>query len=592
MQRMILLTTFFSLCFVSGHIQAHILDDLNEFCWVEIWHITPQSEESQKIDSFNPQLTYRDEHGNERSPQEVSKPKTLYRRKEDIRFDDIAGQDTVVAQLKRIVQQFHNPGRLQQFGGRHKKGILLEGPSGTGKTLLARAVANELGFTLHERTGSSFVEIWVGQGAQRVRELFAHAKQTAPSLIFIDEIDALAAGNREDSSSHGDLEYRQTLNEFLAQMNEIEHESNIIVMVATNTIEAVDPAFKSPHRFEIISVGLPTPKGREDILRLYFNRLPRIDAEDAIEEIVEKTKGFSGAQIESLINNAVQLAVADPSAEKVTGAHLLQALEIARNAMKTGMFGSKSSELDKVSFADIAGLDGTVEEFKDLLFGLQHPEKLQAFGVEPPKGILLAGKPGCGKTMLVRALANEANCPVFYASGSSFDGKWFGEGAKKIRDLFSKASIVSPAIIFIDEIDAINLRTGAQQTLNELLTQMDGFTKDQNVIVIGATNMLHEVDNRLRRPGRFSRIITINAPNRDERRAILALYINRLPNVAYDDIPYEKLVLHTEEFNGAALKDLVNDAAALACKENAQTVTTKHFELALDRALDARRNRI
>lgn len=363
-------------------------------------------------------------------------------------------------------------------------------------------------------------------------------------------------------------------------------------MCATNTIAAVDAAFKAPHRFEIVTVNLPTPQGRFETVQHYVDRLPRANISlEAMEAVVEKTRGFSQAQLKSLVNNAVQHAIADKEAKEVTNTHLMAALEQCRNAMKTGMFGSQSSEFDKVSFKDVAGLGEVVNEFEFLVHSLKNPEALRSYGVEPPSGILLHSPPGCGKTLLVRALANEANCQVLYASGSSLDGKFMGDGAKAVRKLFDKARMISPAIIFLDEIDAVSTKTGGTQTVNELLTQMDGFSKNSDVIVIGATNMLHEVDYRLRRPGRFSRIIQIDAPNEDERRAILELYINKLPRVDSKNVPYDNLVLHTRGMTGAGLRTIVNEAAMYACKFGAQTVNEDHFNLALNRALRDRKQR-
>ncbi|MGD1997561.1 MAG: AAA family ATPase [Candidatus Dependentiae bacterium] len=578
------------------------LDDVNEGVWTVFFDFTSEDEfGNAQPHEFNPQKKYKkkpqkDKDGNgPEEPNEAAPPrKQLHKNKEDIRLSDIKGHDELVDKLRRTIRQFKNPSRLQRFGGRHKKGMLLSGPTGTGKTMLAQAIANEMGWSFHQAAGSQFVEIWVGQGAQHVRQLFDKAKREAPSVVFIDEIDAVGAVRRDSPSSDGGAEYRQTLNEFLVQMNSLQDRDDILVVTATNTIEVIDDALKAPHRFEIYNVGLPNKKGRKDILEQYLDRLPvQTVTKDAVAEIVEKTRNFSGAQIESLISNAVQFAEGDEQAESVADDHILKALETARNAMKMGMFGSKEQQASPTSFEDIAGMDEIVQEFKDLLFVLKHPEKLREYGVEAPRGILLAGRPGTGKTLLVRALANEADCPVFYESGSSFDGKWVGEGAKKIRDLFEKARMVSPSIIFIDEVDAISLR-GQHQTLNEMLTQMDGFTQDHNVIVIAATNMLHAVDARMRRPGRFSRIMNIELPNSEQRKEILELYIHRLPRVADDStLPYDKMVLHTKDMCGADLKELVNEAASIGCKDpEAKQVEGHHFAEALKKTLKTKKARI
>lgn len=592
MQRSFLTYGIVFFCTLTS-VNGHILDNMNEYFRTQLFQAFETDPEIESVQKESRDPVYESE-----VPEELlngprrERDKSLVLRKEDIRFHDIVGQSQAVMNLRSVVEQFRHPERLRLFGGVNKKGIILEGPPGTGKTMLARATANELGYSFHECSASSFVEVFVGTGAQRVRELFEQAHRFAPSIVFIDEIDAIAAADRNESSSNGGLEYRQTLNELLTQMNNITHDSHVMVMCATNTITSVDEAFKAPHRFEIVTIGLPDALGRKETLEYYLQRLPRADISDkAIATVLEKSGGFSQAQIKSLVSSAVQFAVADKDASQVEDMHLLIALEQTRNAMKTGIFGSKDQEYDKVFFNDISGLKDVIKEFEFLVYSLKHPDRIRKFGVTPPKGILLEGPPGCGKTMLVRALANEAHCKVLYASGSSFDSKFVGEGAKELRKLFDQARMISPAIIFIDEIDAISGRAGSQQTVNELLTQMDGFVKEANVIVIGATNVLHEVDYRLRRPGRFSRIITIELPNEEERRGILELYINKLPLVDHDSVPYDRLVMHTKNFSSAGLRTLVNDAAMQACKEESESVEEAHFLFALNRALRTKKMR-
>jgi transitional endoplasmic reticulum ATPase len=590
MQRSFLLVCFASLV-QANSVYAFFLDDVNEFFTANMLFFLDDL--NQEADSSAPHNKPRYEKEpphmpNEQQPvQRVVTRGGIVMEKDQIRLANVVGQDAAVASIAGVLEQFRNPRRLARFGGEPKKGILLEGPSGTGKTLLANAIANELGFKFFECSASSFNEVYVGLGAQRVREMFEQARQNAPSLIFIDEIDAVTAVNRSGSSDNGAMEYRQTTIELLTQMNKIDHNSGVLVVCATNTIEAVDEAFKAPHRFEVVTVGLPTEQGRLDTFRHYLNRLPLVAfSEEMLSEAAATTKGFSQAQIKSVVNNAVQFAIMDKTAEKVTDVHVKAALEMARETMKTTMFGSKGSEYDKVYFSDIGGMDETLDAFKFLVRSLNDPDSLKRHGVTPPKGILMAGPPGCGKTMIARALANEANCKLLYASGSSFDTKYAGEGAETLRSLFKQASMISPAIIFIDEIDALSLHTSTQ-----LLTLMDGFFKDANVIVIGATNRPEAVDSRLRREERFSSIITVSLPGDEERRSILERYIVKLPLVNLATVPWGKLVLHTKNFSGAALKSLVNDAATRACMQNAESVEAEHFEEALNHAIRLRRQR-
>ncbi|MDQ5890514.1 MAG: cell division protease FtsH [Candidatus Dependentiae bacterium] len=575
-----------------------ILDEINEFFAIHVWSINDLAGNAPQNNNVPEQPQYEkelpdfpsDEKDDQPLPQnkpQIQRPrpeKSIVLKDSDIRFNNIVGQDEAVATLRGVVDQFKNPSRLRLLGGEHKKGILLAGPPGTGKTMLARAIANELGYSFHECSASSFVEVFVGTGAQRVRELFNAAHNAAPAVIFIDEIDA-AASKRGEGSGGGDMEYTQTTIELLTQMNKLNHNTNVLVITATNCIEHVDEAFKAPHRFDVINIGLPSPKGRADTMRNYLNRLPRVEVSDeAIIKVVEKTRGFSQSQLKSLVNGAVQIAVNDKEATKVIDDHVLASLEQARNAMKISIFGSSSTEYDSVKFNDLAGLDDIVNEFRFLVYSLQYPDKLKEFGVNPPKGILLFGKPGTGKTMLVRALANEAHCKVISVSGGSFDTKYMGEGAKEIRKLFASADMVSPCVIFIDEIDAIK----SEQSITALLTEMDGFVKQNAVVVIGATNHLEAVDYRLRREGRFDRIIPIMLPNEQGRREILKLYISKLPQVDQASVPYDTLAYYTENFSGAGLKNIVNDAAMYACIDNASMIQETHFQRALERAIQSR----
>lgn len=508
--------------------------------------------------------------------------------KDKVLFKDIAGQEKAVEHLLQVVNQYKNPERLRAFGGKPKKGILLEGPSGTGKTMLAQALANELGFHFINLSASSMVQLYVGQGAKHVREAFAKARKKAPSVIFFDEIDAIGAADRGSSGSGGDQEYRQTLTEFLCQMNELRDDEKVIVVAATNTVTVLDEAFKSPHRFEVISVPLPTQLEREAIFNLYLTRLPKKNIEgDIARELATLTKGFSGAKIEALIQNAIQYAVADVTAPGVTNEHLLKAVEKERQAHKASIFGTHKKEFDALGFSDIAGLSKVIKEFEELVFALKHPEELKKFGASIPRGYLLIGKPGCGKTMIARALANEAGCTFLEASASSLDGKFIGEGAKRIRELFEQARAVSPTIIFLDEIDGI----ATQQTLNELLTQMDGFTANDNIIVIGATNHPRLIPESLKRPGRFTKIIEIPLPDKRARAEILALYLSKLPRVAREDIDLDALVEKTEGFNSATLKELINEAATIACRAQADMVRVEDIEEALENISSAHKYR-
>ncbi|QKE28903.1 integral membrane ATP-dependent zinc metallopeptidase [Arcobacter acticola] len=215
-----------------------------------------------------------------------------------------------------------------------------------------------------------------------------------------------------------------------------------------------------------------------------------------------------------------------------------------------------------ITFKDIAGIKEIKEELEEIVDFLNNPKKYLEFGIKLPKGVLLVGPPGVGKTLIARAVAGEADVPFFYQSGASFVHIYVGMGAKKVRELFAKAKQNAPAIIFIDEIDAVGkARSGKsnderESTLNELLTQMDGFDGDNGVIVIAATNKIEVLDDALLRAGRFDRRVHVGLPNIDDRKKILELYLNNRNH----EINIERLVNETAGFSSAALATLINEA--------------------------------
>ena len=568
--------------------RAHLLDEWNEggrelfgSGFQKIYHISISGDDPHEHTTANG-IPIRD-------PYDDRDPSPFQMSNEFLTLDDIVGQKEAVSRIRTIIKQFKDPSRLQYFGGTVKTGMLLSGPPGTGKTRLAQAIANELGYAFHSVAASNMVQIFVGQGAQHVREVFEVARRSAPSVLFIDEIDAIASARGGEGGSN--QEFSNTLNELLVQMNKTKEGSGVIVITATNVIEQLDPAFKSPHRFEIVDVPLPTREGRKDVFEYYMTRLPHIDLDsirEKMDQVLDRSKGFSHAQIAGVVNTAIQNAVMDETAAKINLIHLEAALIDARESMKTADFGSSTNEYDEVSFDDIVGLEGVIQDLDMIVEGLKKPEVLKKYGLNLPKGILLHGPPGTGKTMLARALANESDCAFFYASASSFDEKFVGVGAKRVRDIFEKARRIAPSIIFIDEVDGVARSYGdggSTGTINELLTQMDGFKKDENVIVIAATNEINRVDYRLRREGRFTHMVNIPLPDEEARRQILEMYIHKIPNVDKEKVPYDHLVMHTTEFNAAGLKALVNEASSRAFKEKTENVTAEHFEAALNLAL-------
>ena len=235
-----------------------------------------------------------------------------------------------------------------------------------------------------------------------------------------------------------------------------------------------------------------------------------------------------------------------------------------------------------VTFKDVAGITEIKEELEEVVDFLNNPKKYLEYGVKLPKGVLLVGPPGVGKTLIARAVAGEADVPFFYQSGASFVQIYVGMGAKKVRELFAKAKQSAPAIIFIDEIDAVGkARSGKsnderESTLNELLTQMDGFDGENGVIVIAATNKIEVLDDALLRAGRFDRRVHVGLPNINDRKKILELYLNNKNH----EINIDKLVNETAGFSSAALATLINEALLNMIKNNKRILNSSDIQVA------------
>ena len=251
-----------------------------------------------------------------------------------------------------------------------------------------------------------------------------------------------------------------------------------------------------------------------------------------------------------------------------------------------------SSTQKKVTFKDVAGVDEAKEELQEIIDFLREPQRFQKLGGRLPKGVLLTGPPGTGKTLLARAVAGEANVPFFSISGSDFVEMFVGVGASRVRDLFEQGKKNAPCIVFIDELDAVGRHRGAglggghderEQTLNQLLVEMDGFESNEGVILVAATNRPDVLDPALLRPGRFDRSIVVNRPDVKGREGILGVHTRKIPLA--DDVDVHVLARGTSGFCGADLANLVNEAALNAARYNQKTVMMQDFEFAKDKVM-------
>lgn len=520
----------------------------------------------------------------------------------DINFDAVAGAQDAKQELQDIVDYLKNPEKYRKLGAKIPRGILLVGEPGNGKTLLAKAVAGEANVPFFSITGSDFIEVFVGVGAARVRDMFARARKNSPSIIFIDEIDAIGR-QRGTGFGGGHDEREQTLNQLLTEMDGFDTAgAPVIILAATNMPEVLDKALLRPGRFDRrVTVPFPDEKSREEILKIHARSIKL--AEDADLALMAKdTAGFSGADLANLINKAA-LNASKSNSHAVTMQDLRDAHKALINSQDStsGVSGSTTKVSGqakmfmpsqvKTTFKDVAGLDEVKEELQDFIDYLKNPEHYKRLGARITRGVLLVGDPGNGKTLLARAVAGEANVPFFNISGSEFVEKFVGVGASRVRELFIQARKHSPSIIFIDEIDAVGGKRNGDgdggheeryQTLNQLLTEMDGFDNEHSVIVMAATNRPDTLDKALLRAGRFDRQVNVPYPDLKARKQILELHTKKIK--LDDGVDLNKIARGTPGFAAADLANLVNEATLHATKNpEREMVTVDDFEEARDK---------
>jgi ATP-dependent metalloprotease FtsH len=486
-----------------------------------------------------------------------------------IRLDHVIGIDDVKQDVLEIVDFLRRGDELRKIGAKVPKGLLLVGPPGVGKTMLAKAIANEAGVPFFGFSGSYFVSAFEGSG--RLRALYTQARKSPASIVFIDEIDALGGTVTVTGS-----ERTSALNQILVELDGIGR-SNVITIGATNVEEKLDPAFTRSGRFDRKAyIGLPDAEARKKIFQQYLKNI-RLATELDLDKLATITTNFSGADIAAAVNEAAIIAIRH-GGKHVEEIDLEDAVEriavTAGNKLNTGgMSLAKVPDLD-VTLDDVKGMDGAKAEAAEVVALLKNVDKVLAAGLKAPRGVLLAGYPGTGKTMLAKAIANEAGVPFYALSGGDFQSMWAGVGANRVRAVYEQARRSGkPCIVFIDEIDAIGAKRGvdlgggaiqdSNKTLNQLLSEMDGFGRHK-VLTIGATNNLSALDKALLRPGRFDRIIQIPLPNLDAREAIVESYLKK---TKLDETVNALDVARMTVFkSGADLANIVNEAGLIAIR--------------------------
>jgi len=513
-------------------------------------------------------------------------------------YEDIGGLEPAMEKIREMVElPLRHPELFTRLGINPPKGVLLYGPPGTGKTLLAKAVANESGASFSVINGPEVMSKWYGQSEANLRKVFEDAEKNAPSVIFIDEIDAIAP-KREDVT--GEVE-RRVVSQILTLMDGLKSRGKVIVIAATNRENSIDPALRRPGRFDReVEIGVPDMKGRKEILQIHSRNMPLTKDVD-LDWLSSVTYGFVGADLEALTKEAAMSALRkdlpkiswkseklQPEALenlKVRKSDFLNALKIVEpSAMREVMI-----EIPKTKWEDIGGLSEVKRLLKETIeWPLENADAFKRMGIKPPRGLLLYGPPGTGKTLLAKAVANESGANFISVKGPEVFNKWVGESEKRIREIFKRAKQVAPTIIFFDEIDAIApRRSGTSNThvtenvVSQMLSEMSGLEDLHNVVVVAATNRPDMMDPALLRPGRFDKQIIVPAPDEKARHTIFKIHTKNMPLTK--DVDLEKLAKATEGYSGADIEAVCREAALNALRENmeAKQVTRKHFDEAL-----------
>ena len=517
----------------------------------------------------------------------------------EVTYEDIGGLSDEISKIREMVElPLKHPNLFLKLGIEPPKGVLLFGPPGTGKTLLAKAVANESEANFILVNGPELFNKFYGETEKRIRETFEEAEKNAPSIIFIDEIDAIASKREE---SYGELE-RRAVSQILAMMDGLKSRGKVIVIGATNRPNSIDPALRRPGRFDReVSIGVPNKQGRLNILKIHSRNMP-LSKDVNLNRLADITHGFVGADVAALCKEAAMSVLRRILPEIKFGENsdipeeVLEKLTVTDNDFMAALKFVRPSALREVlienpniKWEDIGGLEKVKQELKEAVeWPLKNPDSFKRLGIKQPKGILLYGPPGTGKSLLAKAIATESESNFILVNGPELLNKWVGESSKGIKKVFEKARQASPTIIFFDEIDSIASRRGlgegnrvVDEMVNTLLAEIDGVQQLNDVVVIAATNRPDIMDPALLRPGRFDRLLLIPPPNKQERLEILKIHTKGMP--LSKDVDIDKFAEKTDGYVGADLETVCREAGILALRENpdAKQVSKKHFDEAI-----------
>lgn len=503
----------------------------------------------------------------------------------DVGYDDIGGVKKQMAQIKEMVElPLRHPQLFKSIGIKPPRGILLYGPPGTGKTLIARAVANETGAFFFLLNGPEIMSKLAGESESNLRKAFQECEKNSPSILFIDEIDAIAPKREK---THGEVE-RRIVSQLLTLMDGLKQRSHVVVMAATNRPNSIDPALRRFGRFDReIDIGIPDAPGRLEVLKIHTKNM-RLGNDVDLEQIANECHGYVGADLASLCSEAALQQIREKMElidleDETIDAEVLNSLAVSMENFRFAMGKNTPSalretvvETPNINWKDIGGLENVKRELQELVqYPVEHPDKYLKFGMQPSRGVLFYGPPGCGKTLLAKAIAHECQANFISIKGPELLTMWFGESEANVRDVFDKARAAAPCVLFFDELDSVAKSRGgnvgdaggaADRVINQILTEMDGMGSKKNVFIIGATNRPDIIDSAILRPGRLDQLIYIPLPDEPSRLQIFKANLRKTPIAKEVDLGF--LAKSTVGFSGADITEICQRACKLAIRES------------------------
>merc|ERR1719355_350965 len=505
-------------------------------------------------------------------------------RLDDVGYDDIGGCRKQMAQIREMIElPLRHPTLFKTLGVKPPRGVLLYGPPGSGKTLIARAVANETGAFFFLINGPEIMSKMAGEAEGNLRRAFEEAEKNAPAIIFIDEIDSIAP---KRDKTNGEVE-RRIVSQLLTLMDGMKGRSQTVVIGATNRPNTIDTALRRFGRFDReLDIGVPDDNGRLEILRIHTKNM-KLGPDVKLEDVASNTHGFVGADLAQLCTEAALQCIREKMdlidlEEETIDAEILDSMAVTQEHFKMAMGTCNPSslretvvEVPNIKWDDIGGLEDTKRALQEtILYPIDHPEKFEKFGMTPSRGVLFYGPPGCGKTLLAKAVASECSANFVSIKGPELLTMWFGESEANVRECFDKARAAAPCVLFFDELDSIGTARGSSQgdaggagdrVMNQLLTEIDGVGVKKNVFFIGATNRPELLDQALLRPGRLDQLLYIPLPDQPSRLGVLTANLRKSP--VAPNVPLWFLAQKTEGFSGADLSELCQLAAKAAVRD-------------------------